>query len=142
MPAIRNIERFNYTLRLNKSTGFIRRAMAVLVLLPLLMLFFSNTAYRHQHILPDGTIIEHSHFHRAHPGESHGADGHHHTEKEFLLLALVTDSQYTATSVLWLPDVIVLQEADIKTRHTQRGHCNYSVANSFLRAPPIQTFGS
>ncbi len=136
MIASKGIEQHIYLNLLNKTYCFIKKGLSIIMLLPLLLLFFNNTAFRHQHVLPDGTVIEHAHFHRSDSEDSKNNADHEHADKEFLLFALISDSPVIVATSCSLTDVIIFQEADLIIGQVQNLSFNYFDSPYSLRAPP------
>jgi hypothetical protein len=105
------------------------------MILPLCLMLFINTAYRHQHVMPDGTKVTHSH-----PFESSGnkpADkGHHHTDMELLSLGLFSDSALYLSSIDFNPFSGFFNISEINELREQSDLYRESVNPRLLRAPP------
>ncbi len=136
MVASKGIEQLIHLNLLNKTFCFMKKGLSVIMLLPLLLLFFNNTAFRHQHVLPDGTAIEHAHYHRSDSDNSHDREDHQHTEKEILLFALISDSPVTVDNVYLLPEANQYETDDLKIPHPQNFSFNNPLFSYLLRAPP------
>jgi hypothetical protein len=95
-----------------------------------------HTAYNHQHTLPDGSIIEHAHPFRPGQGNCPERGGHQHTEKEWLLYALISDSPVFTETNSALPYAIHCVEHKRDIGRVQKPFTNHSVSSCLLRAPP------
>jgi len=136
MIASKGIERTAHMNLINKIFCFIKKGLSIIILLPLLLLFFNNAAFRHQHVLPDGTVIEHAHYHHSDSDNSHDREDHQHTEKEILLFALISDSPVTVNTVCLLPEIYQYETDDLKTVQAQKLSFNNPEFSYLLRAPP------
>lgn len=136
MTASKGTEQYIYRNLTNKTFCFLRKVLSVIMLLPLLLLFFNNTAFRHQHVLSDGTVIEHSHYHPSDSKNPHDREDHQHTEKEFLLFALISDSPIAVDSGCLLPEVNQDETDDLKIVKSQNHSFNKPVFSYLLRGPP------
>ena len=112
-----------------------KREFLLFMIFPLCFVLFSNTAYKHQHVLPDGQRIEHAHPFQSCPNSCTDAD-HEHTDGEILLYTLISDSHVIA---MFLPFFIVvyrIRESDPGDLCTQTSCSNVPVLHNLLRAPP------
>ncbi len=64
----------------------IRKSLALLLTVTLLLLLYNNTVNRHFHMLPGGLLIEHAHPFGSPASIFDGIDDHSHSDKEILLL--------------------------------------------------------
>ena len=119
-----------------KALGFMRKVLLVILILPLFGLLFTNTVYMHQHVLPDGTIVEHAHYHRSESSSESGGQDHHHTEKEFLLYSLISETSVLAECASLLPEALQLEAGDFAVRKEQKLSLNSYRTPCRLRGPP------
>ena len=122
---------------INTNYEHMKRSLSLLMVLPLFMVFFNNTVNRHQHILSDGMVIEHSHPFRSGCCEnSDPVKRHQHSDWEFLYYAVTTDAPVVLFSLIVAPEVFRLQEADLFFQQPAEFYFRKSVSLSLLRAPP------
>ena len=111
-----------------------KRALLLIMILPLFLMQFSNTAFRHGHVLPDGQVVEHAHPFRSSPDKS--GPGHQHTDRELLLFTVIADSPL----ILLFPALILVvyrtRENDLKALPSLSGFSGRAVPFQCLRAPP------
>ncbi|TVR70686.1 MAG: hypothetical protein EA408_10765 [Marinilabiliales bacterium] len=114
----------------------IKKGLTLLMILPLGFVLFNNTVNRHQHQLPNGMIIEHSH-----PFSSCCSEGknHEHSDLELLLFTLLCDSTVTDDGCAYTSGFIAGYASDLKSGYV-------FVPQSFgllrccpLRAPPLNS---
>ena len=106
------------------------------MILPLCLIFHINTAYQHQHTLPDGSIIEHAHPYRSDNDNPNDREGHQHTEKELILYTLISGSPVVSASLYQLPDAHRLIELEFKIGRAQQLKPDEFVNPCSSRAPP------
>ena len=132
LPAVKII-----VIRIVKNNGIIKSAMGLLVIMPLLLILFNNTVYRHHHILPDGRLVEHAHPYKYCCCESTDQGSKHsHSEREFLLYVVTTDSPVIVSSIVHLPEVFILRESDLSILKPDADFISEQLSLSLLRAPP------
>jgi hypothetical protein len=123
--------------RIVKNNGIIKSALGLLIILPLLLILFNNTVYRHHHILPDGILIEHAHpFKYCCCESTDKGSKHSHSDRELLIYAVTTDSPVIASSIIHLPEVFILRESDLSVLRPDTDFVTEPVSLSLLRAPP------
>jgi hypothetical protein len=105
------------------------------MILPLCLMLYINTAYRHQHLMPDGTKVIHSHPIDS-AGNKQAAKGHHHTCMELLSLSLVSDSALYLSSIDFNPFAGFYNISEINELREQSDLYRESVNTRLLRAPP------
>jgi hypothetical protein len=113
-----------------------KKGVLVFMILPLCLMLFINTAYRHHHILPDGKRVSH-----AHPFSSPGTgqdqqQGHQHSETEILTLSLLSDSAAIVSLDLNCPEVYLHNASGIGTFKSQSDLFRKVANHKLLRAPP------
>jgi hypothetical protein len=111
-----------------------KRALLLVMIFPLFLMQFSNTAFRHWHVMPDGQMVEHAHPFRSNSEKS--GPGHQHTERELLLFTVISDSPL----ILLFPAMILVvyrtRENDLEALSSIGGFSGRIVSFQFLRAPP------
>lgn len=113
-----------------------KKGFLLFMIFPLCFVLFSNTVYKHQHVLFDGQRIEHAHPFQSCPDNSCTDAEHEHTRGEILLYTLISDSHVIA---MFLPFFIVvyrIRESDPGDLFTQTSFSNVPVLHNLLRAPP------
>ncbi len=70
-------------------------------------MFINSTVNKHNHLLLNGQIIEHSHPFNA-GYDSSPLKNHHHTEKEFILLSLISNPLFAV--FLTVPFLLLIQK--------------------------------
>jgi hypothetical protein len=111
-----------------------KRALLLIVIFPIFLMQFSNTAFRHRHVMPDGQMFEHAHPFKSNSEKS--GSGHQHTERELLLFTVISDSPL----ILLFPAMILIvyrtRENDLKALRAIFGMPGRIVSFQLLRAPP------
>jgi hypothetical protein len=111
-----------------------KRTLLLLVIFPLFLMQFSNTAFRHRHVTPDGQMVEHAHPFRSNSEKS--GPGHQHTERELLLFTVISDSPL----ILLFPAMILVvyrtRENDLEALRAICRIPGRIVSFQLLRAPP------
>lgn len=102
------------------------------MILPLCFVLFSNTVYKHKHILPDGRRIEHAHPFQSCPD----TPGHQHTSRDILMYAVINDSPVIMAGIPLLLTSYATAECIIDTAYSSREALNGPVLYKLLRAPP------
>jgi hypothetical protein len=102
------------------------------MLVPLCFVLFSNTVYKHQHLLPDGRRIEHAHPFQSCPD----TPDHQHTTRDILMYSIINDSPVIMAGLSLF--LITCPVAECILHYTYSG-CeafNGLVLYKLLRAPP------
>jgi len=124
----------------SKALGFMRKVLLTFLILPLFGLLFTNTVYMHQHVLPDGTIVEHAHYHRSESNSESGGQDHHHSDTELLLYSLISETSVLAEGATLLPEALQLEAGDFAVRKEQKLSLNSHHTPYRLRGPPASLF--
>jgi hypothetical protein len=111
-----------------------KRALLLVMILPLFLMQFSNTAFRHWHVSPDGQVFEHAHPFRS--GSEKSGPGHQHTDRELLLFTVISDSPLILLFLAMILVVYRTRENDIEALPSISGFSGRTVTFQFLRAPP------
>ncbi len=113
-----------------------KRVLFILMIFPVCFVMFNNAAYKHQHILSDGQVIEHAHPFQ--PCSSNGGDGsgHQHTKSEILLYSIISDSPVIVMLMPLFLAVFRFRESDLKISVPRKDFSNAPVLFKPLRAPP------
>lgn len=114
----------------------IKRGIFLLMIFPLCLVLFNNTANRHQHLLPDGIVIEHAHPFQSYCTGSDKEKEHQHTDRELLLYTILTDSPVLVSSTDLSTDVFRFKEPDHIVLQPEKSLIKKPVSLSLLRAPP------
>jgi hypothetical protein len=115
-----------------------KKGFLVFMILPLCLMLFINTAYRHHHILPDGKRVSHAHPFSS-PGNNSGQgpqQGHQHSDLEILTYSLLSDSPAILSLNLDCPEVYLHNASGIGTFKTQNDLFRKAGNHKLLRAPP------
>lgn len=103
---------------MNFPKGILNWFVTLCSILVFLAYVFGSLSFKHQHILSDGTVIEHSHPH-PHPGSNNNQDDHGHDKDEICIKGLVTPGivlhqsyiQFTVeTQELFISTPILIEE--------------------------------
>ncbi len=113
-----------------------KKMVFLFMILPICLVVFNNSAYRHQHILPNGNRIEHAHPFQSCRNDSEPGKGHQHTEREYLLYSLITDSQVVFSRFCYSPWLFSIRESNSKLNDPTEVVANESISFGHLRAPP------
>ena len=113
-----------------------KKGFLLFMIFPLCFVLFINTAYKHQHVLPDGQKIVHAHPFQSCPNSCNDAD-HEHTRGEILLYKLISDSHVIAMFLPFFMVVYRIRESDSGDLFTQTYFSNAPVLHNLLRAPPL-----
>ncbi len=111
-----------------------KRVLLLIMVFPLCLMLFNNSAFRHQHILPDGQLIEHAHPFQSDSEKS--GPGHHHTKQEFILFMVISDSPAILMFGGLLLAVFRILENDLKVLQPGTFFPVHAVLSKLLRAPP------
>lgn len=108
------------------------------MILPLCLMLFINTAYRHHHITPDGNRVSHAHpFNNSGNSSGQGQQqGHQHSDMEILTLSLLSDSAAIVSPDLMCPEVYLHNASGIGTFKAQDDLFRKVANHKLLRAPP------
>jgi hypothetical protein len=68
----------------------------------LMWLFFNQIAYRHYHLLENGTVIEHSHPFKNNMQKNTPYQKHTHSDTEYLLLSQITTASFVLVIIMAL----------------------------------------
>jgi hypothetical protein len=115
-----------------------KKVFLVFMILPLCLMLFINTAYRHHHITPDGNRVSHAHPF-GNSGNSSGQgqqQGHQHSDMEILTLSLLSDSTAIVALDLICPEVYLHNASGIGTFKAQDDLFRNAASHTLLRAPP------
>jgi hypothetical protein len=115
-----------------------KKGVLVFMILPLCLMLFINTAYRHHHILPDGKRVSHAHPFSS-PGNNSGQgqqQGHQHSDMETLTLSLLSDPAAIVSTDLNCPEIYLHNAAGIGVFKAQSDLFRKLANHKLLRAPP------
>jgi hypothetical protein len=120
----------------HQNFNMLRRGYIMILLGMMLMLMLNNAFFRHIHVLPDGSLIEHAHPFSGFTGNSN-ENSHNHSDTEILIL----DGIFHFYQIL-IPVVFILIASSgliIKLNLKHRHDLQYirSVYCYLLRAPPV-----
>lgn len=114
------------------------RKFSILLVIPILLMLYNNTAYSHQHIMNNGLTVTH-----AHPFDvcDHGpCTCHYHSEKEYLFYALISDSLsvmfFVVVAIIISISLIYLKSLYASPFTKLSGR----LLLPSLRAPPVMVF--
>jgi hypothetical protein len=112
----------------------VKKTLLLLTILPLFLMQFSNTAYRHSHVLPDGQVVEHSHPFRS--SSDKPGPGHQHCNRELLLFTIISDSNPIPVFLALAIVVYRTREIDLEPLRVTGHLPSRAVSHQFMRAPP------
>lgn len=110
----------------------------LLVSIPaMLLLFYSQAAYWHYHILGDGTVVKHAHPYNSESGATTPYQNHRHSDFELLALAQLTDILTLILTGLFLTGLFKTESPARTPRPEPVYHTPSFLSIISLRAPPL-----
>lgn len=114
-----------------------KKALTILIIPVILLLFYNQAANWHLHKLPNGIVVEHAHPFSDSKSSESPYQNHAHTDMEFLVIGLISVTIGLVIFTLILALVLQLrQNAKQTSKYAFSIPSDYPPAINPLRGPP------